>query len=217
MKFKEQLEDLNACEEAVEWVGDRDLKTAWEECARGDWMLWLAARLKVDRKLVALAACDCAETSLNFVLADEGRPAAALRIVRAWCAGEATLDEVKVAAGAAADAADASYADAAADAAAGAAYAAAAAAAGAAAYGADAAYAAAGASYADAAAGAAAGAAYAAAAAAAGAAVYAAGAAAYGADAAYAAARRLSLARSADIVRKRISAEILLEEVKDEH
>ena len=182
MKFKEQLEDLSACEESVEWVGDRDLKTAWEECARGDWMLWLAARLKVDRKLVALATCDCAETSLNFVRADEGRPAAALRIVRAWCAGEATLDEVKGAAGAAADAADASYADAAASAAADAAYAAAA---DAAAY-------------------------------AAGAAAYAAGAAAGAADAAYAAARRLSLARSADIVRKRISAEILLE-VKDEH
>jgi len=163
MKFKEQLEDLNACEEAVEWVGDRDLKTAWEECVRGDWMLWLAARLKVDSKLVALAACDCAETSLNFVLADEGRPAAALRIARAWCAGEVTLDEVKVAAS---DAnAAASYA---------------------ASYAADAA------------------------------ACAAAACAAYAADAAYAAARRLSLARSADIVRKRISAEILLEEVKDE-
>jgi hypothetical protein len=181
MRFKDQLEGLGACKEAVEWVGDRDLTTAWEECVRGDWMLWLAARLKVGRKLVALAACDCAEPSLKFLREDEGRPAAALGCVRAWCVGEATLTEVKVAAS---EAADASYtADTSADAA-GAAYAAAA-------------YAAyAGASYA---------------ALSAADAAYADAAGAAGLLPGPADALGISLARSADLVRKRISAEILLE------
>ena len=60
MTFREQLVRLNACEEAREWVGDRDIESAWSECERGDWMMWLAGCVDVDRVLVVDAACDCA-------------------------------------------------------------------------------------------------------------------------------------------------------------
>jgi hypothetical protein len=36
MKFQDQLKKLGACSDAVEWVGNRDEKTAWAECKRGD-------------------------------------------------------------------------------------------------------------------------------------------------------------------------------------
>jgi hypothetical protein len=32
------LESIDACSEAREWVGDRDLKTCWDECTRLDWL-----------------------------------------------------------------------------------------------------------------------------------------------------------------------------------
>lgn len=48
----DQLRDLGACSDAIAWVGDRDLAAAWAECQRGDWMLWLAARFGVDRRLI---------------------------------------------------------------------------------------------------------------------------------------------------------------------
>lgn len=108
--MKTQLLEMNACREAVEWVGDRDLATAWAECERGDWMLWLVSRLNTDCKLLVLAACDCAEQSLKYVPVGEDRPANALAVARAWCSGQATLKQVVAAANTAYAAANASYA-----------------------------------------------------------------------------------------------------------
>ena len=44
MVFQESIRAMDACREAVRWVNGRDLRTAFTECQRGDWMLWLAGR-----------------------------------------------------------------------------------------------------------------------------------------------------------------------------
>ena len=103
MTLSEQLKSMHACSEAVEWVGRKKIKTAWRDCPHGDWMLWLAARLDIDRKLIVLAACDCAETALQYVPEGEDRPAKAIQTSRNWCEGTATIEEIR-------DAADAAYA-----------------------------------------------------------------------------------------------------------
>ena len=144
-KLQELLEQHSACSDAVAWVGEREMKRAWAECQRGDWMLWICAKIGIDRKVVVLAACACARTALKHVEAGETRPLKAIETAEAWCRGEATIEEVRDAAAFAANAAAfaanaAAYAAAyAAYAAADAAYAAADAAAYAAAYAADAA------------------------------------------------------------------------------
>ncbi len=54
---------------AVDW-GRRyadDLGHAWQECPRGDWLLWLAGILEADPRLVTLAACDCARFALSLL------------------------------------------------------------------------------------------------------------------------------------------------------
>ena len=95
MKFAEKLEAMGACREAVKWVGKRGLKTAWRDCKRPDWMLWYAGR-KVDRKLLVLAACDCAETALQHVPDGEDRPRIAIETARARvAAGKATINDVR--------------------------------------------------------------------------------------------------------------------------
>ncbi len=124
MTFTEQLRDLDACAEAIKWVNGRSLRKCWQVADRGDWMLWLAARVGVDRKTLVLAACDCAEPALKYVPKGEDRPRKAIETARAWCEGRATLKEVRSAAFAARAADAAAYAAAAADAAAYAAYAA---------------------------------------------------------------------------------------------
>jgi hypothetical protein len=120
------LQDMDACDPALEWVADRpDLApdALWRECSRGDWLLWLAARVGIDRRLIVGAACDCAEPALKHVPDGEDRPRLAIETARAWCRGEAGLEEVRVAADdaeaaalaadyAAALSADATYADA---------------------------------------------------------------------------------------------------------
>ena len=97
------LADLNACPEAAEWVGDKDAGEAWTTCERGDWMLWLATEVNIDRKLIVLAACDCAEPALKYATSDA--PRIAIETARAWCRDEATIEQVKDAASAAAYAA----------------------------------------------------------------------------------------------------------------
>ena len=97
MKFTDKLNDMHACSEAVRWVGKRGLMTAWRDCPRGDWMLWLAGRLDINRKLLVLAACDCAETALQYVPEGEDRPAKCIQITRDWCNGTASLDDVRAA------------------------------------------------------------------------------------------------------------------------
>lgn len=103
------LKRLGACDDATEWLGDRDLATAWRECPRGDWMLWLAASMP-DRKPVVRAACACARLALPYVQAGEMRPLKAIDMAECWVGddGVATPDQLNLAADAAFDAAYAS-------------------------------------------------------------------------------------------------------------
>jgi len=87
-----------ACREAIEWVGDRSLERAWTECERADWMLWAAIKVGIDRKVLVLAACDCAETALKHVPKGEDRPERAIATARAWARGKASMGDVCAAA-----------------------------------------------------------------------------------------------------------------------
>jgi len=129
-EFTEQLKQMHACSDAIEWSDGKTLREAWETCPRGDWMLWLAARLKVDHRKLTLAKGLCANT-VRHLMKDE-RSLKAVDVAIAYGRGNATAEELYAAAAsaydayAAADAAYAAAADAAADAAAAAATAAAA-------------------------------------------------------------------------------------------
>ena len=94
MTFADQLHKMNACPEAVAWVGDRTLQQAWTECERGDWMAWLTSHLRLDSRK---AAADIAELVWHLVEPDS-------QLACAWaidCARRAA-DEVEMdAAGAA--------------------------------------------------------------------------------------------------------------------
>ena len=108
--FRSTLKNLGACSEAVQWVGTKTLAVGWRTCTRGDWMLWLAARAGIDRKKIVLAACACARLVLQFLPTDELRPLTAIETAERWARGKATLDEVNIAANAAAYAANAANA-----------------------------------------------------------------------------------------------------------
>ena len=135
-----KLAKLYPCHEAIKWVRDqKNQQQAWEDCDRGDWMLWLCGKLSgkpgsYKRKKLVLTSCECARLSLKYVKKGEIRPLKAIETAEKWVKGKATIEEVRdaayAAASASADAADyAAYAAAAAaDAAAADAYAAAAAA-----------------------------------------------------------------------------------------
>ena len=76
ISFASKLEAMGACGAAVEWVGGRDLSTAWAECEHPGWMLWLAGRMAgkdgwSDRRAIILVAADIAESVLHLVREQE--------------------------------------------------------------------------------------------------------------------------------------------------
>ena len=120
ISLKRQLTLLRACNSAVEWAGDRDFATAWAECERADWMLWLCAKMIgkdgwPEKKQIVLCAADIAESVLPIFeekYPNDSRPREAIEAARAWSNGKGT----NAAADAASYAADAAYAAAADDA-----------------------------------------------------------------------------------------------------
>lgn len=99
------LARLHACRAAQEWAAGKTPEQAWNECPRGDWMLWLAGMLDIDRKVLVRATCACARLALPHVPAGETRPLKALETAEAWTRGEATLEDVRAAEEAALEAA----------------------------------------------------------------------------------------------------------------
>jgi hypothetical protein len=114
------LEAIGACtgpESAQEWLlslpAETTARQAWQQCQRGDWMLWLLGRLSGPpesdaRKRLVLCAGGCARLALVHIPAGEDSPRIAIETGEAWTRGEATIKQVRLAAAAAA--ASAAYA-----------------------------------------------------------------------------------------------------------
>lgn len=80
--------------EASVWSAQREWVEAWEGCSDARWMLHEVAAVGLDRRLLALAACACAATSLRFARGDGGRTARLIEVTEAWARGAAEADEV---------------------------------------------------------------------------------------------------------------------------
>jgi len=60
MNFAKKLKELDACEGAIQWVGDKTFQQFWNTCVRIDWMLWLLFHYN-KRLVVKCAAHFCRE------------------------------------------------------------------------------------------------------------------------------------------------------------
>ena len=70
MELSTILIRTGACLDARIWAKTQpDLETAWRECKRSDWMIWLLARTTLDQNdpRLRLVACDFAEAALIYV------------------------------------------------------------------------------------------------------------------------------------------------------
>ena len=106
--MKELLKKLNACQPAREWASNKSIDEIWATCHRGDWMLWLARKLDIDKRVLTLAKGHCANT-VRHLMKDE-RSITAVDMAIKYGEGNATDSELAAAADAAYDAADAAYA-----------------------------------------------------------------------------------------------------------
>jgi len=117
MNFREKLKEINACFDAIQWAENyTSLQKAWDNCERGDWILWLIGKQagkpeSKSRKKLVLTACKCARLALKHVPKNEKRPLKAIQTAEKWAKGDnnISLQDVRSAAAyaAAAYAADA--------------------------------------------------------------------------------------------------------------
>jgi hypothetical protein len=112
----QRLIELGACKEAREWAKDKTAQECWEQCHRGDWLLWWAKKEGVGLRELTLAKGRCAETVIHLM--KDQRSKKAVQAAIDYGNGLITDDQLRTAY-AAADAAYAAVyaADAAADAA----------------------------------------------------------------------------------------------------
>jgi hypothetical protein len=91
------LEKLNACQAGIDFVSKYDsFEAAWNACERGDWMLWLAAKLNVPTKTLTLAKGLCVNT-VRSLMKDE-RSIAAVDAAIAFGHGKISAEKLKAAA-----------------------------------------------------------------------------------------------------------------------
>ena len=108
MKPIELAERLSACPESMEFVSQFDtIEEAWNACLRGDWMLWVAAKLHVDLQTLTLAKGLCANTARHLM--KDPRSMGAVDAAIAFGRGEIDRKVLDAAAHAAAAAYDAAY------------------------------------------------------------------------------------------------------------
>ena len=101
-----KIKKLGACGEAIKAALEYETsQELWNDCKRGDWMLWLAGKMSGKlgderRKLLTLTACKCARLALPFVPASEKRPLIAIETAEKWAIDEdgVTIDDVRDAA-----------------------------------------------------------------------------------------------------------------------
>ena len=108
--LRKDIKHLRPCTAATDWLGlRRNPQKAWDECPRGDWMIWLLTRTKADPAKLRLVACDIARTVLHLVPEGEDRPRIAIETAERYARGEATDGELRTATDAAWAAADAAW------------------------------------------------------------------------------------------------------------
>lgn len=94
--FQELLEDLDACGIARDWAAAKTIEEVVAECHRGDWLLWLAAQVNVDKRKFTLAKAHCANM-VRHLMKDE-RSLNAVDIAMAYGKGEVEQEALIVAA-----------------------------------------------------------------------------------------------------------------------
>lgn len=101
-QFQDWLDRNDACEAARDWIGNRTAQQTWDECPRGDWLLWWCQRQKVTVRLLTLAKGKCAETVIHLMKDQRSKDAVIAAI--AFGEGKITRAELNKARNAAYDA-----------------------------------------------------------------------------------------------------------------
>src|SRR5690554_1098239 len=92
------LQENYACPPGVIWIQEHNIKSlqeAWNVCNRGEWLLWMAAKLDVDYRKLVLCGALCAHAVVQHM--KDPRSREAVRVAFLWGRGKATDEELEAA------------------------------------------------------------------------------------------------------------------------
>jgi hypothetical protein len=93
--MKLDIRQFNLCYDGRKYYESRaSFEEAWRDCERGDWMLWLAARLEIDSRKLARAVALCANTVRHLM--KDASCEKAVDDVLAYADGEIDAEELRV-------------------------------------------------------------------------------------------------------------------------
>ena len=93
-EYVQEIKKLSACGEAIKSALEYETsQEMWDDCKRGDWMLWLVGKKSgkpecEKRKQLVLTACKCARLALPHVTEGETRPQKAIETAEQWAKGQ---------------------------------------------------------------------------------------------------------------------------------
>lgn len=85
-----------ACGESIKWIEQNNIQSleeAWNACERGDWLLWLAQELGIEKRKLVMCGALCAHTVVQYM--EDARSRNAVRIAFLWGRGKATDEQLE--------------------------------------------------------------------------------------------------------------------------
>ena len=64
---RERLIQLNACRQFCQWAEGKTAKQVWEQCNRGDWLIWWAAMENQEIRSLTLAKARCSKLVIDLI------------------------------------------------------------------------------------------------------------------------------------------------------
>ena len=89
------LQTNKACDPSIQWIEEKNIQSleeAWNTCERGDWLLWMATKLNVDKRKLVLCAALCARTVVQRM--QDARSRDAVRVAFLWGRSKATDEQL---------------------------------------------------------------------------------------------------------------------------
>jgi gamma-glutamylcysteine synthetase len=87
MNFADYLKSQRACQDAIDWTGDKTLSEAWQTCQRPDWMLWLYGRNNPDKMVCVKIAVFAAKQVIQKWIdkyPNDNRPQQSIEAAENW-------------------------------------------------------------------------------------------------------------------------------------
>lgn len=93
MNIHDFLIEHNACKPSIKWASSKNLDEIWNTCKRGDWLLWLAQKCKVDARTLTAAKAKCAALGLPYMT--DQRSIDAIEAARKFGRGEISNEDLE--------------------------------------------------------------------------------------------------------------------------